>query len=254
MDLHVDPPLTLSRLTARHRWVLPLALLIFLSLGVGAVFNTLPWDEVITNWIVNDLRSPTLDSIVKRVSFLGSTPVVLSVAAVAAALAWRRCPRLALAIVVIALCRPLAEFALKELVARDRPAGNRMVNGTGYSFPSGHPLATAASWGLLPLVLSLYTRRRALWWALTISVWTLAVLVAASRVWLGVHWASDVVAALALAVLGVAGSERLIRATHGTRRPKGKRCCEGTEAASPAVEGQDVDADVVDRPVLETAS
>jgi hypothetical protein len=79
------------------------------------------------------------------------------------------------------------------------------------------------------------------------------VLVAASRVWLGVHWASDVVAALALAVLGVAASERLIRATHGTRRPKGKRCCEGTDA-SPAVEGQHVDADVVDRPVLETAS
>ena len=251
MELHVDPPATLSRITARHRWVLPVALLVFLALGVGAVFNTLPWDEAITKWIVDDLRTPWLDALVKRVSFLGSTKVVLSVAAVAAALAWRRCPRLAIAIVVIAVARPLAEFALKELFSRDRPAGDRLVDGTGYSFPSGHPLATAASWCLLPLVLGLYTRRRVLWWAVTIGVWSLVVLVAASRVWLGVHWASDVVAALALAVLGVAGAERLIHVTHGSHRPKGNRCCEAE--SSGAAEGDDVDADVVGGPVLQAA-
>ncbi len=250
MDLHVDPPLTLSRLTERHRWILPAAVLVFLALGVGAVFNTLPWDEVITRWIVEDLRTPWVDAIVRRVSFLGSTPVVLTVAGVAAALAARRCPRLAVAIVVIAVARPLLEFTLKELVARPRPAGDRMVDGTGYSFPSGHPLATMASWGLLPLVLSLYTRRRALWWALTISVWSLVVLVAASRVWLGVHWASDVVAALALAVLGVAASERLIRRTHGERQPRGRRCC---DEPSVGQELHDVEADVVDGPVLQAA-
>jgi hypothetical protein len=43
----------------------------------------------------------------------------------------------------------------------------------------------------------------------------LAVAVAASRVWLGVHWTSDVVAGLLLAVLGVLGAERLIEAVHG---------------------------------------
>lgn len=253
MEPHADPPLTLSRLTERHRWILPVALVVFLALGVGAVFNTLPWDTVITRWIVEDLRTPWVDSIVKRVSFLGSTPVVLTVAAVAAALAWRRCPRLALAIVVIAVARPLAEFTIKELVARPRPAGDRLVDGTGYSFPSGHPLATVASWGVLPLVLSLYTRRRRLWWALTISVWSLVVLVAASRVWLGVHWTSDVVAALALAVLGVAGSERLIRLTHGPRST-GRHCCGAAGGGgSVGAEGHDVEEHVVDRPVLEAA-
>ena len=220
MDLHVHPPMTLARLTTRHRWVLPAAAAVFLLLAAGALFGALPWDRPITDWVV-DARRPWLDEIVRRISFLGSTKVVLTVAGVLALVAWKRCPRLAVAIVVIALARPLAEFALKELISRDRPAGDRMVHGAGYSFPSGHPLATAASWGLLPPVIALYTRRRAVWWVTTMAVWSLAVLVAASRVWLGVHWTSDVVAALVLVVLGMAGAERLIHLTHAAGCPAG---------------------------------
>ena len=220
MDLHVHPPMTLAAFTARHRWLLPTAAGVFVLLALGALLGALPWDKPITAWVV-DARTPWLDAVVRRISWLGSTKVVLTVAAVLALVSWRRCPRLALAIVVIALARPLAEFALKELIARDRPAGNRMVNGTGYSFPSGHPLATAASWGLLPPVIALYTKRRAVWWVTTLGVWALAVLVAASRVWLGVHWTSDVIAALVLVVLGMAGAERLIRRTHAAGCPAG---------------------------------
>ena len=75
--------MTLGRVTARHRWLLPTALVLFVVLTAGAIFNTLPWDEPITRWMV-DARTPWLDGIVRRVSFLGSTPVVLTVAAVAA--------------------------------------------------------------------------------------------------------------------------------------------------------------------------
>jgi undecaprenyl-diphosphatase len=220
MDLHVHPPLTLGQLTARHRWLLPTAAGLFALLALGALFGALPWDRPITEWVV-DARRPWLDAVVRRISFLGSTKVVLTVAAVLAVVAWKRCPRLAVAIVVIALARPLAEFALKELIARDRPAGDRLVAGNGYSFPSGHPLATAASWGLLPPVIALYTRRRAVWWVTTLAVWSLAFLVAASRVWLGVHWTSDVVAALVLVVLGMAAAERLIHLTHAAGCPAG---------------------------------
>ena len=213
VDLHVHPPMTMARVAQRHGWLLPTAAFVFVLLAAGAVFDLLVWDKPITAWVV-DSRTPWLDAIVRRVSFLGSTKVVLPLAAVLALASWKRCPRLALAIVVIALARPLAEFCLKELVARDRPAGDRLVNGTGYSFPSGHPLATAASWGLLPPVLALYVRSRIVWWAAAASVWVLAVLVAMSRVWLGVHWTTDVFAALVLTIIGVAAAERFMHATH----------------------------------------
>jgi undecaprenyl-diphosphatase len=212
-DLHFDPPMTMARVHAAHRWIIPTAAVLFVALALGAVEGWLVWDEPITHWVVG-ARTPWLNDVFRRISFFGSTPVVLTVSAVAAALAWRRCPRLAVAIVVIALARPLAEWALKELVSRDRPTGDRLVGGLGYSFPSGHPMAAAASWGVLPLVVALHSKRRLLWWSVAIAVWVLAVLVAISRVWLGVHWTSDVIAGLLLAVLGVAGAERLIDANH----------------------------------------
>jgi undecaprenyl-diphosphatase len=221
----MDPPLTLAHLHARHRWIMPLAATAFVLLAIGAASELLPWDRPITRAVV-EARTPSSESWARKASFLGSTPVVLLVAGVAALATWRRSPRLAVAIVLIALARPLAEWGVKELVGRERPAGHRLVKGTGPSFPSGHPLAAAASWGLLPLVVELYARRRALWWATVVAVWSLAVCVGVSRVWLGVHWASDVVGGLLLAVLGVAAAERIMhdtasRRTHGAE-PDGR--------------------------------
>ena len=203
--------MTVRRVHAAHGWILPVAAMAVSALAVGAAAGGLVWDEPIARWMV-DSRTEALNDFFRRVSFLGSTPVVVVVSLLAALASWRRCPRLAVAILVVLVARPFAETFLKELVGRERPVGDRLVPGRGNSFPSGHPLATAASWCMLPLVVALYTRRRAVWWSVAIGVWTLAVLVAVSRVWLGVHWASDVVAGLALAVLGVALVERLILA------------------------------------------
>jgi undecaprenyl-diphosphatase len=237
--------MTLRRLAAAHQWVLPAAALLFLVLAVGALTGALFWDEPITRWVVGS-RSAGVDEVFLELSFLGSTKVVLTVSAIAALLAAKRCPRLAIAIVVIALARPATEFLLKELVSRPRPAGDRLVGGEGYSFPSGHPFATVASWGVLPLVAALYTKRRALWWAIAVTVWTLVVLVGLSRVWLGVHWASDVVASVALGVLGVALVERfVVRSACACAIPPGSG--HGSHA-------DDVGAQAVDRPVLQTSA
>jgi undecaprenyl-diphosphatase len=218
--------MTLGRVHDRIGWLVPVLAVVFCLLAVGAALDSLPWDRPITDAAV-DARTSGRDDLALAVSRLGSTPVVLSAAALASASAWPRCRRLAIAIVVLALARPLLEFGLKELIGRDRPTGDRLVAGRGPSFPSGHPFAAAASWGFVPLVVALYTGRRRLWWAAAVGAWGLVVLIGVSRVWLGVHWASDVVGGILLAVLGVIGSERLIVAAHrgsgcdGLRPPGG---------------------------------
>lgn len=87
----------------------------------------------------------------------------------------------------------LINNALKWIVARDRPDIDQLVGSGGSSFPSGHSAAAAACWAALALVVSsrmwLWRRR----WVAAIAV-AVAVLVAASRVMLGVHWLTDVIA------------------------------------------------------------
>ena len=71
-DLHLHPPMTVGRMHAAHRWILPAAAILVAVLAVGAVGGWLFWDEPITNWVV-EARTPALDHFFRRVSFLGST-------------------------------------------------------------------------------------------------------------------------------------------------------------------------------------
>ncbi|HKA85438.1 MAG TPA: phosphatase PAP2 family protein [Acidimicrobiales bacterium] len=211
-DLHRSPPVTLREIRQRWPWLAPVALALFALLGLAAATHggaALVWDGPITRAFVA-LRSPAVDRVALWVSRLGSTPVVFAAGAAGIALAARRCRSVALVMLVTVTARPLVEWIVKELVARPRPTGARLVAGTGFSYPSGHVLAAAATWGFVPLIAALYVRRRWLWWMLTVLSWVIVVSVAWSRVWLGVHWTSDVVGGLALAFGALSVAEAAI--------------------------------------------
>jgi undecaprenyl-diphosphatase len=190
---------------------------LFVSLGLAAWADggwlLLHWDEPFQR-MVEDARTSGATAIVKRISFLGSTVAVLSLGALLAAISWRRCRAVATVVLVATLSRPLLEFTLKAIVDRERPNLDRLVNGTGPSFPSGHVMAAAALWGLVPLVVTLYTRNRRIWWASTIGSAVLIVAIAASRTYLGVHWLSDIVAGLIVGAFFLLGAEWLLARQH----------------------------------------
>jgi len=194
----------------RHAPVfVPVAAALLVALTALAAIDRgrfLVWDGPITRAAVAH-RSPTLDHLALDVSRLGSWVVVFPVAAVLALVAATRSVRLAKLIVLVVAARPLVEWAYKLAVARPRPTGARLVAGTGFSFPSGHVLAAAATWAFLPAVVALFTRRRDVWRAAVVVAVAVIVGVAWSRVWLGVHWTSDVVASLAIAFLVLSGVE-----------------------------------------------
>jgi undecaprenyl-diphosphatase len=168
-------------------------------------------------------------------SRLGSTMVVLGLGTFAGLVTWRRCPAVAMAIIAAMLSRPLLEFVLKLTVSRDRPNFDRMVHGDGYSFPSGHPMAAVALWGLLPTIVGLYTKRHALWWASVAVAGALIIGISASRVYLGVHWFSDVTAGLVVGAFFLLGIEMLFLRAH-FRYPCGLVPCneDRTLEATPA--------------------
>jgi hypothetical protein len=147
-------------------------------------------------------------------SRLGSTPVAIAAAAAGVALAARRCRSVALVMLVTVAARLPVEWLLKEIVQRPRPSGARLVAGTGFAYPSGHVLAAAATWGFVPVIAGLYLKRRWRWWALSALTGTLIGAIAWTRVWLGVHWTSDVIGGLAIAFVALSLAEHTLDRRH----------------------------------------
>jgi undecaprenyl-diphosphatase len=237
--LHRNPPATPAGF---YRNRLPLLLAIgtlFAFFAIAAAIASgwllLHWDEPIQRWVESQ-RTDDLDRFFRQMSGLASTRYVLVLAPLLAVLAWPRCRAVALAVAVAAIARPLLEFTLKEVVGRDRPNLSRMVNGEGFSFPSGHVMAAVALWGLVPVVVGLYTRRRAIWWASVVVSGIIIVFVAASRVYLGVHWFSDALAGLLLGsffLLGVEAFMGYAHRRHGCGRDKPSNITKADASALP---------------------
>lgn len=137
--------------------------------------------------------------VLETITLLGSTPVVVAVAvggAVYGVARWRS-PAIPLFFMVVVLGQFLTSNGVKYAVDRARPDLHPLVGFSGPSFPSGHSTAAAATYAALALVMARgrSPRVRA---ALTGTAVGVAVAVASSRVFLGVHWLSDVVAGLLL--------------------------------------------------------
>ena len=131
----------------------------------------------------------------RAVTLLGE-PVLLTIAAAVLALLLHRAGhrRLALFVVVARGGAMVLSTGLKLIVDRARPVFDEPVaTALGASFPSGHALGSAAFYVMLAVVLAprLDRARR-----LLVGAVAIAVLVAASRVLLGVHFPSDVTAGL----------------------------------------------------------
>lgn len=220
-SLHHHPPLTPGGVLLRGRWAAPLVAAAFLALAVLAAYDSgapLRTVDVPANSALMELRSGWLDGLVKTISALGGTTVVAAVAGLLLLLVWHECRALMWTLLAATVGRPALEWALKELVDRPRPNIDRLVPGNGPSFPSGHAMAAIAIWGLLPPVVALLTgRRSAWWWSVGISG-TVITAVAFSRVYLGVHWLTDVFGALLLGALYLLAVETLL-GWHHRRRP-----------------------------------
>jgi undecaprenyl-diphosphatase len=150
-----------------------------------------PGDETAQE-IVEHLRSGALTSIAKAITWLGAGGVVSALAAICGALLiWRRRWTEFWVLVAGMAITQTGIDVLKEVVDRPRPAGG-LVDTAGSSFPSGH---AAHSVFYLWLAVTIVLRLRsgmARGAAVVATGFALTALIGLSRVYLGVHYLSDV--------------------------------------------------------------
>jgi membrane-associated phospholipid phosphatase len=169
------------------------------------------FDQRVTTSVVAH-RSPALNALMKVMTWLGSWVALLVTAIVLLVLAFRkRLPWAAVAVAVVAWGGEAGGVALaKHVVRRQRPPKRIwLVSAHGWSWPSGHTATAVLLFTVLATVVTCLGRSRR-----TLMVtWSTAILamivVGFSRIELGVHWSSDVIAAALfvagwLTVLGLA--------------------------------------------------
>ncbi|HYM49903.1 MAG TPA: phosphatase PAP2 family protein [Candidatus Limnocylindrales bacterium] len=142
-------------------------------------------------------RTPGLTTVVRLVSDLGSFPIAAPLAlAILLLRRWKR-PRDDIVLIVVALGSAALPNVVKLLVQRARPPFDALGHLSTLSFPSEHAAQAAAIYGGIALLLSKGWPRPARIAAIGVAV-VLALLVAVARVYLGVHYPTDVAGGLLL--------------------------------------------------------
>lgn len=155
-----------------------------------------PFDEPVLQW-ARAWHGEGLDALFLLVSALGYQWGVVPVdVALVCALAWMRRVREGLFAGLALAGSALLNLAAKQLFARDRPTlWESIAPETSYSFPSGHAMG-AMSLAWVVALLAWHTRWR---WVAILAMGAFTTAVAASRVYLGVHYPSDILAGWAAA-------------------------------------------------------
>ena len=81
---------------------------------------------------------------------------------------------------------------LKRILQRPRPTEFRIIEETGYSFPSGHSMVSMAFYGYLIYLIYKYVKNKYVKWGLIVLLSILICSIGVSRIYLGVHYTSDV--------------------------------------------------------------
>jgi membrane-associated phospholipid phosphatase len=152
---------------------------------------------------VLDARAAVLTHAAKLFTLLGSEPVVGALALLLVVLLLeRRGPFLAGCAAGAMAVSAALTVGVKLLVERARPGAVDRLGplDSSYSFPSGHTLNSAVLLGLVTLLLIPLIRARGRRIVAVIAAGSVAVAIGLSRVYLGYHWASDVLASWLIAV------------------------------------------------------
>jgi len=162
------------------------------------------------------LDSPVMDAIMRLFTALGSFPVIAAVVALVALWRVRRSDkRGAVMLIAVAGATELLNLLLKEAFQRARPSLFREVATLhSYSFPSGHAMASAAVYGAVAVLIGRADPAHARRYHLGAAV--LVLLIGMSRVYLGVHWFTDVLAGFAAGLFVLLAGTNVLRAADRT--------------------------------------
>lgn len=166
----------------------------YITYQVGVVYQTdpLPLDLAVQKAFFS-LRGPLLNPLVIAVTHLSDTVTIVAFCAILLILPNRK--KYGLPVSLASLGGLAIYKPMKHIFLRARPdAALHLVKQGGFSFPSGHSVTSVIFYGVLIYLLNRHCKNDKLRKVLTVICGFLALTIGPSRIYVGVHWPTDVLA------------------------------------------------------------
>ena len=173
-----------------------LLIMIFLLITTQTIyFKNITWFDLPIIHFIQQYALPVTTKLMKKISILGSDVFLASISfCISIYLLYLRRFQLLVAFSTCMIFSGIFNFILKNIFERPRPEILRLGKATGYSFPSGHAMAGICFYLFLAFMISLECKKK----SQKIIAYSIAIFfivsIGISRIYLGVHYPSDVLA------------------------------------------------------------
>jgi undecaprenyl-diphosphatase len=156
-------------------------------------------DKLAYNIFVKKLRNPSLTNIMKIITSLSNTTTIVIITIIL--LIFIKNKKIAITIPINISLVAILNRIIKSIIKRPRPSGYRLLKIGGYSFPSGHAMASMAFYGLLIYLSYKFIKNEKLKKLSIILNIIIIILVGISRIYLGVHFLSDILVGYSVSII-----------------------------------------------------
>jgi len=182
------------------KWIiLFISLVIFIAIAEDMLEKEIYRMDIVTyDFVLEVLRNDILTVILKIITNLASAFFLIAMCILSFSIVKNK--KYGICITLNLMLVTTINWILKNIVQRPRPNEFRIINERGYSFPSGHSMASMAFYGLLIYFAYKYIKNRKTRAIVCIGLSILIPLIGFSRIYLGVHYTSDVLAGFLISI------------------------------------------------------
>lgn len=182
------------------KWVILFICLICFLLIAENVFNKEIMEadiigyNLVSKYLISDATTP----IAKFVTNFGGAVCLIMISIILLVLIKNK--KIGTSIIINLGTITILNVLLKGILQRPRPIEYRIINENGYSFPSGHSMVSMAFYGYLIYLIYKYIKNKYLKYTLITILSALIIIIGTSRIYLGVHYTSDVIAGFLISI------------------------------------------------------
>lgn len=193
-----------------YKWIIFfLFFVIFLAIAEDVFEQEIfEFDSVVYNFLVNN-RNGALNNFFKIITQFGSALVLIIITILC--VIFIRDKKYKILVPANLVTIAIINIVLKNFFLRPRPNELRLIEETGYSFPSGHAMASTAFYGLIIYIVHEKVENKILRNTICIMLGLLILLISVSRIYVGVHYTSDVIAGTCFSIAYLILITRLIK-------------------------------------------